>query len=118
MGDALAIESNDGRHVGFVLLAPSEGSDGRGNCIFRCLPKDGGFTSATATLITRLQEKGEFHFRRRIRDAQTEIEIVGQPPGGYRISLDRDGVGVMRWMKEGEKELVLANIRAASKNDS
>lgn len=80
---SFAIQSKDGLHLGFLLLA---GGPAEGDCVFRSLPSEpGGFDLPESDHLYYLQRQGEFRWAAvgrenfRIEDAaaQTVAEITG-----------------------------------------
>ncbi len=80
---SFAIQSKDGRHLGFLLLA---GGPGEGDCIFRSLPTESEvFDLPESDHLYDLQRQGEFrwadvgdgNFRIEDATAQTVAEIIG-----------------------------------------
>lgn len=85
---SFAIQSKDGRHLGFLLLA---GGPVEGDCVFRSLPFESeGFDLRESEYLYELQQKGEFRWAdvgdRNFRIEDPSSQVVAEINGGQMAS--------------------------------
>lgn len=81
MAPAIAITTEDSRHIGFLLLAPNGADAGTGvemgDCIFRSLSvRSEDFTHDLAERLHDYQQRGELEDRRNSYDASTSVAVA------------------------------------------
>ncbi len=98
MSDAVALKTDTGRHIGFLLLAPAaiESNTGTemGDCIVRALPfESDDFAHELAERLYDYQQQGEFEYRRVQDEFGTTIEVAIEQSLSLEIELDSSGRG-------------------------
>ncbi|RXJ66756.1 hypothetical protein CS022_24505 [Veronia nyctiphanis] len=82
-----AITSEEGKHLGFLLLA---GDEAQGDCIFRSLPRESEqFDSVEYELLFNLQNAGEFQYR-----AGAEGVLISHGSMPEPIALNRNDLNI------------------------
>lgn len=107
MSLAIAIKTEDSRHIGFLLLAPNAADTATGvemgDCIFRSLPvKSEDFTHELAERLYDYQQRGEFEYRRHSSDAATSVAVAIDESLHIQIDLDASGQGSISELRQGQ----------------
>lgn len=122
MSQAIAIKNPAGRHIGFLLSAPSHADPDtgieHGDCIFRSLPPNAeDFADPLAEELFSLQQQGEFEFHMITSDAGQTYEIRSSEIDGYDFVIDASGEGVLFRLSDGGVRASIGIVELAkSKN--
>lgn len=106
MSLAIAIMTEEGLHIGFLLLAPhaaeAAAGDETGDCIFRSLPaRSEDFTHELAGRLYGYQQRGELEYRRSTSEASTLVTVVIDADLHLQIDLDAAGQGSVSELRQG-----------------